>query len=58
MQVAGKKQRDNAIADAEMKARREALAEKEAAEKGDAPKEDDSTPADILAADDDEDVIF
>ncbi|KAK4060270.1 hypothetical protein Trihar35433_10134 [Trichoderma harzianum] len=51
--VANKKQRDNAAADAEMKARREAMEKNES----DASKQD-SGPADILAAEDDDDVIF
>lgn len=51
--VANKKQRDNAAADAEMKAKREALAAKEEVETNAA-----SGPADILGAEDDEDVIF
>ncbi|TFA97513.1 hypothetical protein CCMA1212_010764 [Trichoderma ghanense] len=51
--VANKKQRDTAAADAEMKAKREA------AEKNDTgAKEQDSGPADILAGEDDDDVIF
>lgn len=55
-QVANKKQRDNAAADAEMKARREVLATKEAeAANGD---EDAASPTDMLAAGEDEDVIF
>ncbi|KAF5644826.1 vacuolar atp synthase subunit d [Fusarium sp. NRRL 52700] len=53
--VANKKQRDTAAADAEMKARREAEA---SAQGGDKSQKDDSTPADVLGADDDEDVIF
>jgi V-type H+-transporting ATPase subunit D len=53
--VAGKKQRDIAEQDAELKKRREALEAKE--QKTEAPDES-SGPADILAAEDDEDVIF
>ncbi|KAF4452220.1 vacuolar atp synthase subunit d [Fusarium albosuccineum] len=55
VQVANKKQRDTAAADAEMKARREAQA---AAQGGDKTQKEDSAPADILGAEDDEDVIF
>ncbi len=52
--VAGKKQRDTAAADAEMKAKKEAkaLADQEN------PQPDDSAPTDILATGEDEDVIF
>ena len=50
--VANKKQRDNAAADAEMKARKEAQGYKE--NNGD----QDSAPADILGAEEEEDVIF
>ncbi|RGP66419.1 vacuolar atp synthase subunit d [Fusarium longipes] len=47
--------RDTAAADAEMKARREA----EAAAQGEqTPQKDETTPTDVLGADDDEDVIF
>ncbi|TXB99453.1 hypothetical protein FocTR4_00014093 [Fusarium oxysporum f. sp. cubense] len=53
--VANKKQRDTAAADAEMKARREAEA---SAQGGDKSQKDDSTPADVLGAGDDEDIIF
>ncbi|KAL9563304.1 hypothetical protein ACKAV7_012571 [Fusarium commune] len=53
--VANKKQRDTAAADAEMKARREAEA---SAQGGDKSQKDDSRPADVLGAGDDEDVIF
>ncbi|KAM5526677.1 V-type proton ATPase subunit D 1 [Fusarium oxysporum f. sp. phaseoli] len=53
--VANKKQRDTAAADAEMKAKREAEA---SAQGGDKSQKDDSTPADVLGAGDDEDVIF
>ncbi|KAF5615968.1 vacuolar atp synthase subunit d [Fusarium tjaetaba] len=49
------KQRDTAAADAEMKARREAEA---FVQGGDKSQKDDSTPADVLGAGDDEDVIF
>ncbi|KFA77080.1 hypothetical protein S40288_07976 [Stachybotrys chartarum IBT 40288] len=52
--VANKKQRDTAAADAEMKAKREAR-EQQGSEEG--PQEDNGA-ADILAAEDDEDVIF
>lgn len=50
--VANKKQRDNAEADAEMKAKKEALSKQETKD------DQDSGPADILGADEDEDVIF
>ncbi|KAM6514800.1 H(+)-transporting V1 sector ATPase subunit D, variant 2 [Fusarium solani] len=53
--VANKKQRDTAAADAEMKARRAAQA---AAQDGEQPQKEESAPADILGAEDDEDVIF
>lgn len=53
-QVAGKKQRDNAAADAEMKAKRLAQAEAE----GSAPEAAGDEPSDMLAAEDDDDVIF
>ncbi|KAL4732501.1 H(+)-transporting V1 sector ATPase subunit D [Fusarium chlamydosporum] len=53
--VANKKQRDTAAADAEMKARREAEA---AAQSGQPSQKDDAPPADVLGADDDDDVIF
>ncbi|KAG9496963.1 H(+)-transporting V1 sector ATPase subunit D [Fusarium musae] len=53
--VANKKQRDTAVADAEMKARREAEA---FVQGGDKFQKADSTPADVLGAGDDEDVIF
>jgi len=54
--VANKKQRDTAAADAEMKARREAQAAKSGAnqDKG----QDATATTDLLAADDDDDVIF
>lgn len=55
LQVANKKQRDTAAADAEMKARREAEA---AAQSGQPSQKDDAPPADVLGADDDDDVIF
>ncbi|KAI8666879.1 hypothetical protein NCS56_00822700 [Fusarium sp. Ph1] len=48
-------QRDTAAADAEMKARRAAQA---AAQGGELPQKEESAPADILGAEDDEDVIF
>jgi V-type H+-transporting ATPase subunit D len=55
--VANKKQRDTAAADAEMKAKRAAQAEKDG--KGaDAGDEDNKGTTDLLAADEDEDVIF
>merc|ERR1712000_546830 len=55
--VANKKQRDTAAADAEMKAKRAAKAEKDG--KGaDAGDEDGKGTTDLLAADEDEDVIF
>lgn len=50
MQVAGKKQRDTAAADAEIKAKKAARA---AEEKGDT-----SGPGDLLATEEDNDVIF
>lgn len=53
-QVANKKQRDTAAADAEMKARRAA----EAGETVGNNKDEKTGPADLLAAGDDEDVIF
>ncbi|KAL6881521.1 ATP synthase subunit D domain-containing protein [Trichoderma novae-zelandiae] len=53
--VANKKQRDNATADAEMKVKREAAEKKEAEEGATAQ---DSGPADILAGEEDDDVIF
>ena len=49
--VANKKQRDTAAADAEMKARREAQG-------GQGKGNQKDTPSDLLAAEDDEDVIF
>lgn len=49
--VANKKQRDTAEQDAELKAKREADGEKENAN-------NHSGPSDILAAEDEEDVIF
>lgn len=55
LQVAGKKQRDNAALDAELKEKREAQ-EKRDKEEGEAAEA--SGPADILAAEEDEDVIF
>lgn len=53
LQVANKKQRDVAAADAEMKAKR--LAQAAGGKTGD---KGDSGPSDLLAAEDDEDVIF
>ncbi|KAJ6787313.1 hypothetical protein PWT90_09128 [Aphanocladium album] len=52
--VANKKQRDNAAADAEMKAKRLAAAK---AEGGEVPETEDE-PTDMLAAEEDDDVIF
>jgi V-type H+-transporting ATPase subunit D len=54
-QVANKKQRDTAAADAEMKAKREAEA---ANEGGQQHASGGAGAADLLAAEDDEDVIF
>lgn len=54
--VANKKQRDTAAADAEMKAKREAQAEKEGASLEKA--QDGAGSTDLLAAEEDEDVIF
>jgi V-type H+-transporting ATPase subunit D len=51
--VAGKKQRDTAAADAEMKAKKQAQRDQENV----TPEEDDA-PADILASTEDDDVIF
>lgn len=53
--VAGKKQRDTAAADAEMKAKRLAAEGKDNQENVDPGKEG---PTDILSTGDDEDVIF
>ncbi|KAI1336073.1 vacuolar ATP synthase subunit D [Xylariaceae sp. FL0016] len=53
--VAGKKQRDTAAADAEMKAKKEAAKANEDQEN---VSPDDSGPADMLAAGEEEDVIF
>jgi V-type H+-transporting ATPase subunit D len=53
-QVANKKQRDNAAQDAEMKKRREEAALRDE----DQAPESSTGPADILSAEDDEDVIF
>lgn len=50
--VAGKKQRDTAAADAEMKAK------KEAKENQENVQPDDSGPTDMLATGEDDDVIF
>ncbi len=61
LQVANKKQRDIAAQDAEMKQKRlEAAARQENGENNEnnAPEEGDSAPADILAAEEDNDVIF
>lgn len=52
--MAGKKQRDTAAADAEMKAKKEAKAEAEGGEK----KDPASGPSDLLADEEDNDVIF
>jgi V-type H+-transporting ATPase subunit D len=59
VQVANKKQKDSAAADAEMKKRREDQAADQAArdQENQAP-EDTSGPTDLLAAEEDEDVIF
>lgn len=54
--VAGKKQRDTAAADAEMKAKKEAQAKADA-EGGQKAQPNDSGPADVLATEDD-DIIF
>lgn len=51
--VAGKKQRDTAVADAEMKAKKEAQKEQE-----NVKPEEDTGPSDILAETEDDDVIF
>ncbi|KAK0714947.1 vacuolar ATP synthase subunit D [Lasiosphaeris hirsuta] len=56
--VAGKKLRDNAALDAEMKLKREEKAARELAEGQPDVQEDASGPSDILAAEEDEDVIF
>ena len=53
-QVANKKQADNAASDAEMKQRREDLARDQ---ENQAPEENQG-PTDLLAAEEDEDVIF
>lgn len=53
--VANKKQRDTAALDAEMAAKREVEAE---AGKEKFVEEDTSAPADMLAAEEEEDVIF
>jgi V-type H+-transporting ATPase subunit D len=55
IQVANKKQKDNAAQDAEMKKRREDQAARDQENK--AP-EDTNETTDMLAAEDDEDVIF
>ncbi|KAI0433651.1 vacuolar ATP synthase subunit D [Xylaria sp. FL1042] len=54
--VAGKKLRDTAAADVEMKAKKAATAAKSGQEN--VEPEDDSAPADILATGEDDDVIF
>jgi V-type H+-transporting ATPase subunit D len=51
-QVANKKQRDTAAADAEMKAKREQSKVEQGGNDG------EGAPTDLLAADDDDDVIF
>jgi V-type H+-transporting ATPase subunit D len=56
--VAGKKQRDTAAADAEMKAKKAAAAETAKSGQENVKPEDESTPADILATGEDDDVIF
>jgi V-type H+-transporting ATPase subunit D len=56
-QVANKKQRDTAAQDAEMKKMREALAAQGDENRAPEPEEDDE-PKDMLAAEEDEDVIF
>lgn len=55
VQVANKKQKDNAASDAEMKRRKE---EKAAQGQENQAPEDTSGPTDLLAAEEDEDVIF
>lgn len=54
--VAGKKQRDSATADAEMKAKKAEAAAK--SDQENIKPEADSGPADILATGEDDDVIF
>lgn len=54
--VAGKKQRDTAAADAEMKAKKAADAAK--SDQENIEPADDAAPADILATGEDDDVIF
>ncbi|KAK4151360.1 ATP synthase subunit D-domain-containing protein [Chaetomidium leptoderma] len=54
--VANKKHRDTAAADAEMKQKKEELAA--SGEENQAPEPEDAEPTDMLAADEDEDVIF
>jgi V-type H+-transporting ATPase subunit D len=57
VQVANKKQRDNAAADAERKQRKEELAAR--GEENEAPEPEQAAgPTDLLAAEEDEDVIF
>ena len=56
--VAGKKARDVAAADAEMKAKREAQAKKDAGQENVDPDCSAGAPADLLAAEGEDDVIF
>lgn len=56
LQVANKKQRDTAAADAEMKAKREAQAKKDGTDAS--QNRDEAGGGDVLGAEDDEDVIF
>ncbi|KAI3323557.1 vacuolar ATP synthase subunit D [Xylariaceae sp. AK1471] len=56
--VAGKKQRDTAAADEEMKAKKAAAAEVAKLGQENVEPEDESAPADILATGEDDDVIF
>lgn len=53
--MANKKQRDNAAADAEMKAKRIAQAKEEGKE---VDEEEEAEAADMLAGEDDDEVIF
>lgn len=53
--MANKKQRDTAAADAEMKAKRQASSSREV---GDKIESDATGPTDILAGEDEDDVIF
>ncbi len=55
IQVANKKQKDNAASDAEMKKKRE---DKQARDQENQVPEDTSGPSNLLAAEEDEDVIF